>query len=157
MFRNYDWECPACGYYFERMVKYDQGDPAPVLLGDVEDLDTTCPNCGEDAIAAERLISLIAEVHCDKDLSPQVAGGKFDTMGQRQVPRPKDVGFLPDHASYEEARTHVSRPEFKEWKAERNAVRKENKVKRTRLAAKRRGENVNFRKDKLPGDPSMTA
>lgn len=157
MFRRYDWECQVCGAWFERLVKFPQGDPAPKTLGEVEDEDLECPKCTGDASTAERLISCPAEYHGERDLSPRVFGGRFDTMGQKQVERPKEVGFMPTRASYEEARNFVNRPIYKEWRAEKQAVRKENKAKRARAAAKERGETINFRRDKLPGDPKIAS
>jgi hypothetical protein len=157
MFRNYTWECQACGGYFDRMVKYPEANEAPRELGDVEDEDTLCPLCGGDAVDAQRCISLPAEYHGEKDLSPRVAGGSYDTMGMKQVKRPDEIGTMPDHASYEQARSFVNRPIYKEWKAEERANRSENKAKQKRAAAKARGENINFRRDKLPGDPKVTS
>lgn len=157
MFRNYDWECQACFVIFDRIVSYPQDDPAPRILSDVESENTDCPYCGEDASIAERCISITAPYTGEQDLSPKVCGGRFDTMGYKQAERPQELGWMPKNASYQEARDFVSRPIYREWKKEKAAVRKENVAKQARAAAKSRGENVNFRRDKLPGDPKVTS
>lgn len=157
MFRRYDWECQRCGAWFERLVSYPEGDPRPKTLGDVEDENLNCPSCGNDATEAVCLLSNPAEYHGERDLSPAVMGGRFDTLGRKQVSRPADLPLLPDKASYEQARAHVTSPMYREWKSEVKATRKENAAKQARASARARGENVNFRRDRLPGDPKLTS
>lgn len=157
MFRRYDWECQNCQAVFEQIVQFPQADPAPKLLGDVENDDLTCPACGGNTANAERLISCPAEYHGEKQLNPIVRGGEHDTMGFKQVRKPKELGELPDHSTYEQAREYVRRPEYREWRREKKAVQAENKEKRKRADALARGEPVNFRRDKCAGDPKISA
>ncbi len=52
---------------------------------------------------------------------------------------------------------HMSKPETKEIVKERKRIGAQNARKQMRAAAMRRGENVNFRRDRLAGDPKITA
>lgn len=157
MFRNYDWECQTCGRVFERVVSFAQGSKPPRLLGDSDADEQLCPHCHADATTAERLISLVAPYTGEKVLNPIVRGGQFDTAGMKTVPRPPEIGTLPDHATYAEAREFVRRPVYQEWRQEKKAVQAENRFKRKRLRALAAGAPINFKRDKCPGDPKITA
>ena len=50
-----------------------------------------------------------------------------------------------------------SKPEYKEVEQVNAEIAKQNKAKRKRAKAISRGENVNMRRDKCPGDPKITA
>lgn len=156
MFRRYDWECQQCSAVFERIVQFPQAQPAPKTLGEVEAEELTCPSCNGDASTAQRLISMPAEYHGERVLNPIVRGGKFDTVGARTVPR-HGLGSLPDHCTYAEAREFTQRPEYQEWRKEKKAVQAENATKRKRMAALAAGAPVNFRRDRCPGDPKISA
>jgi hypothetical protein len=55
----------------------------------------------------------------------------------------------------EDYATHFKSPEYQNAKQERKRVREQNKLKRARKAALDNGGNINFRRDKLPGDPKI--
>jgi hypothetical protein len=88
----------------------------------------------------------------EKIMNPQVSGGSYDTMGKKKGPR---LPELPDNATGEEIRDFVRSKPYQEIKKERRAIGKENAMKRARARALRRGENVNMRRDRLPGDPNF--
>lgn len=85
-----------------------------------------------------------------------------------------DMGRLPENASkedYKEVRRRhrrdspsdadyaalFSTSEYREAAAERKRVVRQNAVKRERAAALARGDNINFRRDRVDGDPNMTS
>ena len=149
MFRNYDWECTVCHAMREHIVQFPQGDKPPQFE------TIACEEC-ERETWHQRLISLPAEYHGERVFNPVVRGGSFDTAGFKALPSLPDLpAGVPETAgNYREIwRT----PEYREIKRERNAIKAENAAKQKRLKLLRKGENINMRRDKLPGDPKLTA
>lgn len=118
----------------------------------------------------------------EKNLSPMVSGGRFDTTGHASLPEYPDMPGEADYSarlnralarnpvgdhtavmrsmandapSLSDYAAHLSKPECREVKAERKRIAKQNAQKRRRLDAAKRGENVNFRRDKCAGDPAL--
>lgn len=60
----------------------------------------------------------------------------------------------PSEADYH---AHLHKPEVSEIFKERDVIKKQNREKRQRSAAIKRGENINMRRDKCAGDPKITA
>lgn len=63
----------------------------------------------------------------------------------------KDAPSSADYASL------FAKPEYKEVEHANQEIAKQNRSKRKRAKAIARGENVNMRRDKCPGDPKITA
>ena len=97
-------------------------------------------------------MSLPAKYLGEKDCSPMVSGGRYDTTGRR---KPPTLPTLPDGASAMDYKYLFSTPDYREVQKERKSVIASNKQKQARFAARRRGENVNFRRDKVAGDPKL--
>jgi hypothetical protein len=156
-YRLFDTECQTCGDVAPSLLWADHGSMPPKIHREI------CLSCGQETDRA-RIISLIAEVHLDKELSPVVYGGAFDTAGCKQFKTMAEIPPPPDGASKSDRREHIDAykerfqsSEWKEMKKENASIAKENALKQKRLAALKRGEPVNMRKDKLPGDPKVTA
>lgn len=148
MFRSFDWECQTCGNVDWRVVGVPSGSSVPT-----EHL-WPCDMCEAETLH-DRVLSLPAPYMGERVYNPQVAGGKFDTLGHKigpSLPPP-----LPPEAKAGDWVDRWQSKEFKERKAAIVANNKENAAKRKRAAALKRGENVNMRTDKLAGDPKITA
>lgn len=173
----YDLECQSCGHKHEMLANYQ---PSPIYAG------IECPGCGRYA-NHKRLPSLIAPYFGEKILNPEVMGGSFDTMGKGKVARlpefreaaehdakltaainqlPPDapmaavrdtMASIGDGPSSADWRAHMNRPEVKEARSQAKEDRRRNKLKRQRAAAIKRGENINMRTMRLPGDPKLTS
>jgi hypothetical protein len=179
MFRLYDFECIECGTLNEHLVEVPHG--STVELGQI----LFCSLCGKYTLHSWRL-SIPAKYLGECWCAPQIRGGAYDTMGEKEhIPTPD----LPGQAEYQEklaerlrgVREHASSQEFKSAWAEatrdapsssdyatlfstpeykeavrvNNQITEENEGKKKRAAAIRRGENVNFKKDKCFGDPKL--
>lgn len=173
--RLFDFACVDCGFEQEALVDVPRGDvPAAKYELECDDCDTTTWQ--------ERQLSAPAPYMGEKNLSPLVRGGRFDTAGQAPMPSYPD---MPGEADYqaklsralscnpvedrasvmrsmineapalEDYAAHMSKPECVEIKRERKRIGGQNSEKQKRLAAARRGENVNFRRDKCAGDPAL--
>jgi hypothetical protein len=171
----YDLQCQGCGHVHESLAAYNASG---FYL-------RVCPGCRKEK-QHKRLPSLFAPYMGERVLNPQVSGGKFDTMGQGKVTRlppfraalehdakvNAKMRELGDGATREAAREvlreagpgpsmadwrdHLKKPEVKEAKRQRAEDIKRNKQKRARAGALARGETVNMRRDRLPGDPKIT-
>lgn len=118
----------------------------------------------------------------EKNLSPVISGGRFDTAGYAALPAYPDMpgeaeysarlnkalernpvadryavmrSMLNEAPSASDYAAHMDKPECREIKAERKRISKQNRQKQRRLAAAKRGEQVNFRRDKCAGDPVL--
>jgi hypothetical protein len=156
-----------------------KGEPVP------ESAPFECLCCGEET-THERKLSMPARYLGEKNLSPRISGGRFDTTGHAAPPVYPDMpgeseyqarvdkavralgpnasdaairsevrALAGDAPSLSDYAAHLSRPECREIKRERQRVAKQNAQKRKRLAAAKRGENVNFRRDRCAGDPKL--
>lgn len=140
MFRLYDWECSRCNAKREHVVDFPQGESPPSAQR------LWCDPCGavRDHV---RLFPLPARYLYDRPFSPEVVGGQFDTMGAKRMPAlPKP----PDGVSDSGMTDFYNSREWREAKAERKAIRKQNERKRARARA-----GADFRKNPLPGDPKL--
>lgn len=90
----------------------------------------------------------------ERVLNPMVHGGKFDTCGAEKAP---DLPALPDGCSYDQAKSIFSSNEYKEIKRQRKEVADRNKAKKKRAQLIKSGASINMRRDRLPGDPKLTA
>lgn len=147
MFRNYDWQC-SCGETVQFMVQFPTGDRPVAQLG------LWCGTC-QAVTVHDRLISLTAPYMGEKMLNPMVSGGKFDTMGMASLPKIPDA--LPSSATWSDYKDRWQSKEWKEFKKETASVKKQNRQKQKRAAAIKRGENINMRTCKLPGDPKIAS
>lgn len=148
MFRLHDWECTRCGTVSERVIKISQDDPVP------RELEMECAECDGECWHNRR-ISRPAPHMGKKVLNVAVHGGSFDTMGYKSEPELPPP--LPPDAKWGDWKDRWHSKEYKEIKAAKMAVKKENKAKRARAAAIKRGENINMRTCKLPGDPNFSS
>lgn len=156
-FRSFDWCCTVCEWTQWELVDVPHGERPP------KQAVFTCDICEEEQ-TFDRIVSLVAEYHGEKVLNVPVYGGQFDTMGKRALPSMDMLPTLPADASASDCREQIdaykerfASSEWKELKKERASIAKENAAKRKRAAAIARGENINMRRDKLSGDPKMTA
>ena len=149
MFRNYDWSCCSCGSVREHLVQFPQGDDPPELL------QLECLRCDRSE-PHRRCISLPAEYHGERVLNPVVRGGNFDTAGKRALPPLPDLpaGVEPTTRNYAD---HFRTPEYRDAEKRRSEVKRTNRLKSLRLKKLRSGATVNMRRDRLPGDPKITA
>jgi hypothetical protein len=154
MFRQYDFECVVCRNVATDLVDVPHNTTPP------KHQNKACPVCNQET-KHDKLIGLPAPYMGEKVYNPQISGGSFDTMGNRKscklptIPTEafdtKDPKKLADNC-----KQHFSTPEYKEAERKRNQTIAENKQKKQRAAALERGESVNIRRDKLPGDPSFS-
>lgn len=143
-FRQYDFACSDCGTVHTDLVWSDHGSRPPATA------QLKCGECGE-ATLHERCLSCPAKYTYDKPFSPQVYGGKYDTMGHRQSG--VELPDLPRDASFDQARDVLMSKDRKE-KVEANlATARENRMKRKRAAAMKRDPNLSLRAHRLAGDP----
>ena len=147
VFRQYDIECLGCGHVHAGLIQAMSGQPVPKRVND------DCPRCGKET-RHDRLISCPAEYMGEKDQSPIVKGGNMDTAGEERLP---ELPTLPTMSHSDQYRDLFKTPEYKEAKRKRTVVSSNNKQKKRRLAAKMRGENVNFKRDRCKGDPNFAA
>jgi hypothetical protein len=143
MLRYYDFAC-RCGHVHAELVEVPHGqkpDKAYILF---------CPRCKAKE-KHTRMLSAPAVYLGEKQLSPRVCGGSFDTMGhQRQPPVPEFAGeTLADFKDF------VRTPEYREVKKQRAVVSANNKQKRARARAMKKDPTISFRHNPLPGDPSF--
>jgi hypothetical protein len=110
----------------------------------------TCAKCGD--VTHYRRISAPAPYMGERGDSPEVYGGRFDTMGYRKPPK---LPTLESGANAMDYKYLFAKSEYKEVERERANVRQSNMVKRARARARRRGENVSVRRDRVAGDPAL--
>lgn len=152
MLRLFDYACRLCGYEAEYLVE----DGAPST-------HDTCKICLRKGWLDRRL-SLPAPYTGERVLNPMIRGGTHDTCG---FERPPPMPALPGEAyTKTDKGTHVNRDalldrrnskEYQEWSKARSAVVKRNEAKRQRAKLIEQGAPINMRRDKLPGDPKVTA
>jgi hypothetical protein len=173
--RLYDWQCEDCGSVSERLVTVPHGE-APARSYELE-----CLACA-DYTDHTRLISPPARYMGEKVHNPMISGGRFDTTGHRPLPAYPDMAGEAEYNTRLQARLaeapaserravmremgnsapslydyheHMSKPEVREIAKERKRIASENKQKQKRLAALKRGESVNFKRDRVAGDPKL--
>ncbi len=143
-----------------------------------------CDICGEET-EQERLISAPAPYMGERLLNPIVRGGSYDTAGDAPMPSYPDAPGEAEHVAKIQSKlsalgqdapqaeryeamasvasdapdiiSHMGKPECIEIKKERKRIGEQNIAKKQRLRALKRGENVNMRRDRLAGDPKLTA
>lgn len=170
----YDLECLTCGAVQEDRQPYNESGRYGL----------DCIMC-EIKTEHRRLPSLFAPYMGEHVFNPEVVGGKFDTMGNGRVQRMPEfraakehdaklssaVKDLPPDAPRDQVREamrsagpgpsaadwreHLKKPEVKEAKKLAAEQRRNNRLKRARAGAIKRGENINMRRDRLPGDPKL--
>lgn len=177
MYRLDDWECAECGAIRESL----EDDSARKAREAVID----CDECGEAtrhewrmSMPAPYTGEQVRNPICHggefdtvgKEKPPRLP--EFQAHQEHTRKLTAAIAQLPDNASDKEIRavhrevgkdapsmadwrSHISKPEWKETKAERDQVKKRNKVKRERLAALKAGGTVNMRRDKVAGDPKI--
>ena len=177
VYRQYDFSCTGCDAEAPYLVDVPSGELP------LKSYDMQCQACG-DVCAHERLLSMPAPYMGERNLSPVVHGGKFDTAGKAPMPGYPDMpgeaeyqreaqarlATLPAGASWEDRKAamrsvdapsthdlveHMSKPECREIAKERKRIDGQNKQKQKRLSAARRGQQVNFRRDRCAGDPKL--
>ena len=95
MLRLFDWECSACKEQHENLAEIPHGKlPRSVTF--------ECPYC-EETVRQRRLISLPAPYMGEKNLSPIVKGGSFDTVGHRKLPDLPDLPGAKEHSAKTQA------------------------------------------------------
>jgi hypothetical protein len=167
----YDLRCLTCDCVTEHAREYNEHGF----------YEAECPDCG--LVNHQRMPSLFSQYMGEKVFTPMVSGGKFDTTGHAKVARiptfkeadeydakvNDNIAKLPRNAGMGEVReavrsagngpsmadwrSHLVKPEVKDAKKQRAEDLKRNAAKRKRAAAINRGENINIRQARLPGDP----
>jgi hypothetical protein len=178
MFRLFDWECQVCGDKEEHLACVPSGESPPRTI------DATCDACGK-VTRKDRLFPLPAKYMGEAACNAVVRGGKYDTAGMRKLEKLPPLPGEAEHQrrcseaaakceTASEARqavlamakegptaadyaAHFAKPEYREAERRRRRTQRENKQKQKRLAALRRGEPVNMRRDKCAGDPNWKA
>ena len=145
--RQYDWECAACDERHADLVWVDTGEDPP------ERAKLDCPHCGRDDISHDRRISAPAVYTYDRPYAPMVSGGKFDTMGQRELPK---LPPLPSDCAFDQVKDRFHSKANQDALKERHARVQENAAKRERAKRIQAGEAGNdLRTNPLPGDPKI--
>ncbi len=144
MFRNYDWDCTRCGHTRESVVEFPQGTAPP------KQTRLSCETCRRVVVHVRRRVNLPAEYLGERPLNVSISGGNFDTMGHKRLPA------LPEFKGEtgRDLRDFVRTKEYQEAKKARSRVKRENRAKKVRASALKRGENVSMRHSPLPGDPN---
>lgn len=178
MFRLFDWECQVCGFVEEHLAIVPQGEPPPRTI------QAACARCRKATIK-DRLFPLPAKYLGECECNAVVRGGKYDTAGMRKLERLPELpgeaehqrrctevaAKISDPAERRQAvlamakegpqaadyAAHFNKPEYREVERRRAKTKRENRAKQKRLAALRRGERVNMRRDKCAGDPNWKA
>ena len=145
MFRNYDWQCSKCDSVKEFLVEFPQGDKPPKVI--IEQ----CAPCQKET-KMTRCLVLPSKYMGETVVNPMVAGGRFDTVGQRKLP---DLPQMPEGLNASGKKDFFNSKEFQSAKKRRESVKKQNKAKQKRADLIRKGANINMRNDKLPGDPNV--
>lgn len=143
MFRLYDWKCRKCGSVQESVVQFKTGEapPSQTLL--------PCEVCGD---RYHNRLPPRTVAHVGRRFAPLVAGGSFDTAGKKSLtPLPQ----IPEGASdnYSAMKDFFNTKEYKEVKAHRKEEKRRNQQKQVRADLVRKGESIDIRRFKLPGDP----
>ena len=181
MWKPVDFKCSSCGATHEETVWVPQGDPRPsTTCCDCPACGDTCPHDSVLGLPAPYMGEKILnpqmfggaydtmgarELHDLPDLPGQQEHSAKLRAAMSQLPdnatsQERKAVFseackdAPSSADYE---TMFQSPEYKEKSAANEQIKKENKAKQTRAKAIARGENINMRRDKCPGDPNMTA
>lgn len=171
----YDLECMTCELVHEGFAHYNKSGRYQLV----------CAKCRKET-THRRLPSLIAKYMGEKLMNFEVAGGSFDTMGKRRLSKPPSFTEADEHSRKQAAaikalplnasradiveaaesvgkgpsgadwRAHLNRPDVKEARALRREEMRRNRLKQKRAAAIKRGENINMRNTRLPGDPKVT-
>lgn len=181
MWRPIDYRCCECKRIHEEMVWVSSGTARPksgvFVCPSCEDETThesviglTAPYMGEKVLNPEMYGGTCDTMGAVQHMPlPDLPGQEEHSAKIR-----KAMSQLPDSASSKERKSVFSeackdapssadyqslfsKPEYKEVEAVNDKITKENTAKRKRAKAMRRGENVNMRRDKCPGDPNMTA
>ena len=147
MFRQYDWQCETCGGVTEHLVQFPQGEKPPSTIID------ECSQCGTDQTLS-RCLSLPSPYMGETVLNPMVSGGRFDTVGHK---KPPPMPMLPEGLNASAKKDFFNSKQYKEAKASRQRVIKQNRAKQKRAALIKSGANINMRTDRLPGDPNVLA
>lgn len=145
MYRLYDFECGACGARDEHLVDVPRCEPVPRVI------TADCRHCAQEC-EHERIVSLPAPYMGERLCNPLVHGGRFDTTGNRALTPLPDLPAGVEHNSDNYSQLFASR-DYREAQKTRSVEHSQNLAKRKRLAAYKRGEQVNFKRDRCPGDP----
>lgn len=146
MWRLFDWKCQNCDEEREETIEYPQGDQAPRVLRMV------CSAC-RSIRDHDRLLSRGAD-YTPRPMAPMVSGGSFDTVGNKPL---TPLPLLPNDCRLSDARDFFQTRTYKEVKEKRTAEKGENRMKQWRAGLIKKGDNIDMRTDKLPGDPSFTS
>jgi hypothetical protein len=147
--RQYDWECGECGDRRADLVWVDHGKDPP------SQAELRCEYCFAEfeETPHTRLISAPAVYTYDRPYAPMVSGGKFDTMGQRELPK---LPPLPSDCAFDQVKDRFHSKANQEALKERHARVQENAAKRERAKRIQAGEPGNdLRTNPLPGDPKI--
>lgn len=90
MQRLFDWKCDTCGERAEELVDVPHGEKPP------KQAPFVCGTCVAETVHTRQL-SMPAPYMGERNLSPRVYGGQFDTMGAQQGP---DAPALPGEAEH---------------------------------------------------------
>lgn len=146
--RLYDYECSKCHHTAEHLTWSDAETAVPLRR------TLTCKAC-DSRVSHRRVMSLPAKYTGERVDKVLVYGSDLDTAGFRQPdqPFPRPPGMETGEVSADTWKSHFETPAWKAWSKEKKARDGENRKKRRRAAAIKRGENVNLRRDRAPGDP----
>lgn len=149
MFRLYDWECRDCGDVHEEAIEFPQGDLPPKCIV------AHCYRC-DHRVSHHRLFPLFSDITDETAFNPMVNGGKYDTTGHAPLPQLPQMPPGTERNS-DNLKQHYASKEWREACKARDHKQQENKAKQKRADLIRAGKNINMRRDKLPGDPKITA
>jgi len=180
-YRSIDWQCDTCKATSNHLTWVGHGDERPrESIQHCDDCDAETSHHSVMGMPAmylgERILNPKAyggqcdtmgfkeflplpEMRGEKEHSAKIRD-RMSTLSPEAPKGDRDMAFskactdAPTAADYA---AHFSRPEYKEIEKKNEQIAKENAQKRARAAAWKKGEQVNFRRDKCAGDPDMTA
>lgn len=181
MWKPVDFQCGVCGHIRERFIDVPIGQDRP------ESMTFRCHECNADTThhsiiglpapyMGEKVLNpqmyggeYDTMGHREPMPLPDLPG-----QAEHSAKIRAEMSKLPDNATSADRKrafseackdapssadysTLFNTPEYKETEAINKKIDKENKAKRKRAAAIARGENINMRRDKVAGDPNITA
>lgn len=179
MYRLFDWACPECGTLREALVDVPSGTKEPtstylacakcsVAYEHTRAPSLPAPYCGDKVFNPEvrggkwdtlggRSFVQAPELPGAEEHGRQTAATITQAMAEGVSDRAlSDIRHraVQDGPSSDDYMEHWARPEIVETDRQNKIIGDQNEAKQRRKAALDGGANINFRTDKLPGDPA---
>jgi len=180
MFRLYDWECPKCGFVAEGVVEFPQGAPPPLSQGMfcgscgktsqhrrmlpkvgkyLKDRSFNYAMCGGnyDTMGYKQgpsLPDLPGSPEFDQKCQDFVSTLPMN-LPPKKIHQEVESKFGGEAPTLDDYGHHFRTKEYQEAKAERERVKAENRQKRKRAAAIKRGDDISMHTSKCAGDPNI--